>query len=276
MDGSNVDAGLIRFASASADAPVAVAVLSAAAERIARPAGLDDVDHARVRDSCDMLRSSSLAGLLGELFSGVESAPTVIESISRYCVLDHCALMVFPDDFDAALDTLVELGATPGPVVPSVIVKARLAERYGVPADSLDVRICHATPAGTAAVPGGRRPTIELFMLRPSADLPGGILERERGQDLERHVALRLVEPDAAVIEFLRQVLREQAGFGWDGGGYNPHDDADAGGTSALYFLGWSRDPAGGVPRRQRLEIKFHGAFPTMDLPAPDGPPAGE
>ncbi|WP_157845190.1 hypothetical protein [Pseudofrankia saprophytica] len=256
------------------------------------PVGLDDIDRARVRGVRDALASSSQAGLLSEVFAGVDAAESLIASISRHCVLDHCALLIFPDDFDGALGTLIELGATPGPVVPSVIVKGRLAERYGIPAESLDVRITHATLAGTAAPtvgtaasavgtaasasaihatsggasvpPTGRQPTIEMFMLRRSPSLPEGLVDRERGLELERHVALRLVEPDPIVIQGLRWVLREHAGFGWDGGGYNPHDNAEAGGTSALYFLGWTRDPAGGAPRRQRIEIKFHGAFPDI------------
>ncbi|MBL7499072.1 hypothetical protein [Frankia nepalensis] len=226
--------------------------------------GLDDLDRARVRGVCASLRSSSLESLLGQVFADVDAAPALVDSISRHCVLDHCALLIFPDDFDHALRVLPELGALPGPVVPSVIVKARLAERYRVPADSLDVRITHATLAGATDVPGEPRPTIEMFMLRRSPDLPAGIVARERGLELERHVALRLVEPDPIVIQGLRWVLREHAGFGWDGGGYNPHDGAEYGGTSALYFLGWTQDPAGGTPRRQRIEIKFHGHYPDI------------
>ncbi|MBX6391217.1 MAG: hypothetical protein IRZ08_19875, partial [Frankia sp.] len=224
----------------------------------ARTGGLDEVDRARIRSMCEALRSSSLHRLLGEVFSGVDGAPTLIESITRHCALDHGALLVFPNEFEDAIAAFAEMGAEAGPVVPSVIVKARLADRYNIPAEQLDVRLTHAVLTGT---PDGARRTVEVFMLRTSADLPAGMIERERGMELERHVALRLVAPDPIVIQGLRWVLREHAGFHWDGGGYNPHDNAAAGGTSALYFLGWTQDPAGGAPRRQRIEVKFHGDF---------------
>src|SRR5262245_14891562 len=114
--------------------------------------GLDDLDRARVRGVCASLRSCSLESLLGELFAGVDAGRTLIDSIARHCVLAHRALRIFPDDFDQALRVLTDLGTVPGPVVPSVIVKGRLAERYRVPADSLDVRITHAALAETTAL----------------------------------------------------------------------------------------------------------------------------
>jgi hypothetical protein len=219
--------------------------------------GLEDVDAARIGAMCATLRLSSTEGLLAEVFAGVDGAAALVESISRHCTFDHGALLVFPDRFEDAMAALPALGANPGSVVQSVIVKSRLSERYGIDPADLDVRLTHATLAGPADA--GRK--IEIFMLRRSPELPASLIDRERALELERHVALRLLEPDPIVVQGLRWVLREHAGFAWDGGGYNPHDNAPAGGTSVLYFLGWTEDPAGGAPRRNRLEVKFHGDY---------------
>jgi hypothetical protein len=219
--------------------------------------GLEDADVQRIGDMCAALRSSSTEGLLTEVFDGVAGAATLVDSISRHCTFDHGALLVFPTRFEDAMAALPALGVVPGGMVPSVIVKSRLSERYSISPEHLDVRLTHATLTGTI----GPTRMIELFMLCRSPELPAGLFDREREQELEHHVALRVHQPDPVVVQGLRWVLREQAGFLWDGGGYNPHDNADAGGTSALYFLGWMRDPAGGAPRRLRLEVTFHGDY---------------
>jgi hypothetical protein len=88
-------------------------------------------------------------------------------------------------------------------------------------------------------------------------------VDRERSLELERHAALRVADPDPVVIQGLRWLLREQAGFSWDGGGYNPHDNHAAGGTSVMYFLRSTRD-ATGTPHRRRLELAFAGNYSDL------------
>jgi hypothetical protein len=219
--------------------------------------GLEDVDLQRIAALCAALRSSSTEGLLTEVFDGVDGAATLVDSISRHCTFDHGALLVFPNRFEDALAALPAMGVVPGDMVPSVIVKSRLSERYAIDPAHLDVRLTHATLTPTT----GDTRTVELFMLCRSPELPAALVDRERAQELEHHLALRVHQPDPVVVQGLRWVLREQAGFVWDGGGYNPHDNPTAGGTSALYFLGWIPDPAGGAPRRFRLEVTLHGDY---------------
>ena len=221
--------------------------------------GLDPVDARRISVVCRALRSYSTEGLLTELLEGVEGADAIVRLVARYCVFDHAALLVFVDDFDEALAGLAAFDLRPAPLVPSVIVRRRLGERYGVAPERLDVRLTHA---GLDA-PGVSGRTLEVFMLRRSPELPAGLVERERAEEFELHYAMRLPEPDLVVIQGLRTVLRERGGFAWDGGGYNPHDNAAAGGTSVLYFLRAAPDGRGGT-RRARLEIKFRGDYSAV------------
>lgn len=218
--------------------------------------GLSGVDARRIETVCRALRSYSTEGLLTELLDGVDRADELVVLIAKYCVFDHAALLVIVDDVDEMLADLPGHGVRPSAVVPSVIVKARLARRYGIAPELLDVRLTHARLDVTASMSR----TLEVFILRRTDDVPAALVQRERVEELERHFAMRLSAPDQVVIQGLRTVLREHGGFAWDGGGYNPHDDAAAGGTSVLYFLRLVPDGAGGT-RRRRLEIKFAGDF---------------
>jgi hypothetical protein len=218
--------------------------------------GLDPVDAHRIGAVCRALRSYSTEGLLTELLDGVWRADDLVALVAKYCVFDHAALLVFVDDFDEMLAGLPAIGVRPAAVVPSVIVKSRLSRRYGIPPELLDVRLTHAR----LEIGENMSRTLEIFMLRRSSDVPAELVERERSAELERHFAMRLPEPDQIVIQGLRLLLRERGEFAWDGGGYNPHDNSEAGGTSVLYFLRSVPEGSGRV-RRERLEVKFAGDF---------------
>ncbi|WP_462188275.1 MULTISPECIES: hypothetical protein [unclassified Frankia] len=243
---------------------------------LGRPgSGLDAIDVRRIEAVCAPLRALHTEGLLAGLFDGLDEAAALVDLVARYCVLDHAALLIAVDDFEAALAALPALGVRPSTLVPSVIVKARLAERYAVRAELLDVRLTHAALRSSA----GADRTLEIFMLRRTLGLPAGLIEQERVFELERHFAMRLPDPNPVIIEGLRWVLRTRAEFHWDGGGYNPHDRPAAGGTNVLYFLRLAPDGKGGV-RRERLEIKFFGDFSAIAdthlAPCADGAPAWE
>ncbi|WP_261555783.1 hypothetical protein [Frankia tisae] len=231
---------------------------------------LDQVDIRRIEAVCAPLRSLNTEGLLTGLLEGIDGAAELVALVARYCVLDHAALLIAVDDFDAALTALASLGIAPSALVPSVIVRARLSERYGVRPDQLDVRLTHASLRSDA----GADRTVEIFMVRRTPELPPGLVEQERAFELERHFAMRLPEPNPIVIEGLRWLLRTRAEFHWDGGGYNPHDRAAAGGTSVLYFLRLIPDGPGKI-RRERLEVKFFGDYSTITSTHTNTPPAG-
>ncbi|WP_235825666.1 hypothetical protein [Candidatus Frankia alpina] len=231
---------------------------------------LDQVDLRRIEAVCAPLRSLNTEGLLTGLLEGIDGAAELVALVARYCVLDHAALLIAVDDFDAALTALASLGIVPSAPVPSVIVRARLGERYGVRPDQLDVRLTHASLRSDA----GADRTVEIFMVRRTPELPPGLVEQERAFELERHFAMRLPEPDPIVIEGLRWLLRTRAEFHWDGGGYNPHDRAAAGGTSVLYFLRLIPDGSGKI-RRERLEVKFFGDYSTITSTHTNTSPAG-
>ncbi len=231
---------------------------------------IDEVDVRRIEAVCVPLRSLNTEGLLAGLFDGIDGSAELVALVAAYCVLDHAALLIAVDDFDAALAALASLGLEPSALVPSVIVRARLGERYGVRPDLLDVRLTHASLRSDAGA--GR--TVEIFMVRRTPELPPGLVEQERAFELERHFAMRLPQPNPIIIEGLRWVLRTRAEFHWDGGGYNPHDRAAAGGTSVLYFLRLIPDGSGKI-RRERLEVKFFGDYSAITSTHTTTPPAG-
>ncbi|KJE25534.1 hypothetical protein FF36_00150 [Frankia torreyi] len=234
------------------------------------PTAIDEVDVRRIEAVCVPLRSLNTEGLLAGLFDGIDGSAELVALVAAYCVLDHAALLIAVDDFDAALAALASLGLEPSALVPSVIVRARLGERYGVRPDLLDVRLTHASLRSDAGA--GR--TVEIFMVRRTPELPPGLVEQERAFELERHFAMRLPQPNPIIIEGLRWVLRTRAEFHWDGGGYNPHDRAAAGGTSVLYFLRLIPDGSGKI-RRERLEVKFFGDYSAITSTHTTTPPAG-
>jgi hypothetical protein len=85
------------------------------------------------------------------------------EWLSRHVHFDHGAVVVFPRSLPGAVAYLRARGLFVGPMLPSVIVARRLAERYRLSLDSLDVRIVHATPGDHEGADGDIR-TVEIFL----------------------------------------------------------------------------------------------------------------
>jgi D-glycero-D-manno-heptose 1,7-bisphosphate phosphatase len=212
------------------------------------------VDHDRLRAVGDELTGLSAKDLLvRELSPHLDLAS--IDAIAGRCTLDHAALLIFPRAVDEVPAALAARGWRPGPVIPSVVVKRRLCERYDLDPADTDVRLTHATRTDRGRPP--RR--VEIFML---AGADHAIARRERDLELERHVALRLRDPDAATLDRLRRTLRDDAGFVWDGGGFNPDEHPHRGGMTVLYFA--RSGPASTGGRMFRLELQAFGDFPEI------------
>ncbi|MCK2218780.1 acetylserotonin O-methyltransferase [Actinomadura sp. ATCC 31491] len=124
---------------------------------------------------------------------------------------DHAGLLVFPRSAEAALAGL--------PVVrrlPSVIVKERLARRYGLAGP--EVTIAHLDAGG------GR--TLELFL---ATGCPPEVAGDERLHERETHLAYEAPAASLGVLEALRA-----DGCLPDGGGFNPGEGPS--GRSVFYF----------------------------------------
>ncbi|GJF33050.1 hypothetical protein KNE206_57500 [Kitasatospora sp. NE20-6] len=220
--------------------------------------GLDPIDTRRLRHSVRHATHGSLHGVLNQLVPGPDQGDALAE-LERACALSHVGVLVFPSTVDALLTALSALGFTAGNVLPSTVVRGRLAQRHHLALADLPVFLVH----GTAEVPGPAR--IEVFMVeRNVPGLPADLIPREQAEESESHLALEVLHPSGSELARLAGLL---AGLGLrpDGGGFNPHESADAGGRSVLYFSA----PAGGTGRTpapdvRRIELTCVGHHPDV------------
>ncbi|MEU8716050.1 methyltransferase [Streptomyces sp. NPDC048663] len=196
---------------------------------------LTETDLERIRHAADHVRDHDtdrvLAGLLPAL-TAEERA-----DVCRHLVYDHTAVLVFPASLDTLPDDLRRAGLEPGPVTPSVVVRGRLARRYGAAVADSPVAIVHVPVAGR---------TVEIFALPVP---PGSPLEMvaadERAAGHESHHAFAVTAPGQVIPAGLRTLLTERAGAVPDGGGYNRHEN-----VTVLYFR---------TARHRRFELRLPG-----------------
>ncbi|MBA2895318.1 methyltransferase [Nonomuraea soli] len=171
---------------------------------------------------------------------------------------DHVGLLVFPASVEAALEGLPVLRT-----LPSVVVKDRLAKRYGL--TGFDVTIAH--------IDVGHGRSLELFL---ATGCPEEVADDERLHGRETHLAFEAPVGDLGVLETLRA-----DGFVPDGGGFNPAEGTT--GRSVFYFRGdgdrleivvdgtaaaeLEQHLGGGQERRRMLEM-LTGAWTTQALRA--------
>ena len=69
------------------------------------------------------------------------------DAIAARCGLSHAAVLVFPRSLSGLHDHLHTIGLTVKEISHSVVVRDRLCHRYGLPRDSVNVRILRAPSA---------------------------------------------------------------------------------------------------------------------------------
>ncbi|MFC1416699.1 hypothetical protein [Streptacidiphilus cavernicola] len=225
----------------------------------ATTAPLDPQDRARLAAAVDRAArldpDTGTAAVLGALLP-----PAELRELAGLCVYDHSALLLFPPDHDALLVALADLGLSAGALVPSVVVKQRLAERHGPALAGADVRITHASVPGRGGAAGS---VVEIFSC-PAAQAGPDVRAAERRAETEQHTALRVVSTAPDALDRAVSLLVDRAGFCPDGGGYNPHEQRAAGGTTVRYLARVGTAP----DRLVRLELKRHGRH-GGDAPVP-------
>ncbi|WP_133260071.1 hypothetical protein [Streptacidiphilus pinicola] len=169
--------------------------------------------------------------------------PDAVAELATDCAFDHVATLVFPRTINEVRDCLTTWGWVCAPAVPSVVVRGRLAARYALRLEDLDVWILHARKEG--------HPNLEVFCL-PANRVVDIVAASERREGNERHLALLVRNPAPETLDRLAHLMVGRLGMVPDGGGYNPHEDRAAGGRSVLYFR---------HPLRGRLEVTCAGEF---------------
>ncbi|MEW1695873.1 methyltransferase [Streptomyces sp. NPDC091278] len=182
------------------------------------PAVPDDI--ARLSAAAAFVREQETADLLARVLPGLDGPE--LRATAERCRFAHAALLVFPSDEPSLRAELAAAGLAPdGPARPSVVVRDRLAVRYGLGAGELDVRILRPPVHG----PGGEGRAVEVFALTvPEGSGLGAVAAEERTADHEAHLAFDVHRPDPLVLRGLRAGFLRH-GAAPDGGGYNPHED---------------------------------------------------
>jgi hypothetical protein len=166
------------------------------------------------------------------------------------CDFTHCAVLLFPNDLVSAMDYFAARGLDPLPPSPSVLVRRRISERYGLAIERCPVWITGLRPPGLRA----RTHLVEVFLFPRTAEAwSPELADNERSLGYENHVAFDIREPNERLLERLIRLLPVGTGLVWEGGGHNPHDGRR--GCTVLYFVG---------RRSQRWELRCEGDFSSV------------
>ena len=225
------------------------------------PGEIDATDRARLAQAVDFIESNDTGTVIAELLPGLSRDQA--DAIAARCGLSHAAVLVFPRSLSGLHDHLHTIGLTVEEISHSVVVRDRLCRRYGLPRDSVNVRILRAP----VSAHDRESCMIEIFAL-PVGE-PGALEQlaaRERASGQEAHVALEVHEPDTVVLSGLRSLLIE-AGLRSDGGGYSEHEDA-----TVLYFR--VGDRLEGIRRLELIAAGHHSAILAAHLGEPEEDPA--
>ncbi|WP_051133433.1 hypothetical protein [Nocardia paucivorans] len=211
---------------------------------------LDRFDRTAFDDALSFVRGAEVETVLAAMVPRLTGRQRA--AVAAHTVVAHTAALVFPATLEALVAELRGLGLAVGAPIPSVVVRDRLGQRYALDIGSLNVTIFHVREH--ADITGS--PTVELFALLVAA---GGnsarIVDRERSERNESHIALQLAPTDHATAAEMTALLLEHGGLLPDGGGYNSFEDC-----TSLYFRSPRTD--GPLPYR-RLELRVRGRMPT-------------
>ncbi|MFJ1763115.1 methyltransferase [Amycolatopsis sp. NPDC088138] len=203
----------------------------------------EDLD--RLTTARDLVRSNDTASVLAAALPSLPAAERA--ALAAHAPFSHFALLIFPNTLEGLGEELSRHGLETGLMSPSVVVRARLARRYGVPAEDLTAGILRAPVTDRA----GRPCALEIFVLLTPPEL-AHIAADEREHGREDHFALAVPRADPIVLNGLRGAVAGR--LRPDGGGYNNHENA-----TVLYF----RD-AHAAPAYRRLELLCAGEFPQV------------
>jgi hypothetical protein len=229
---------------------------------------MDPVDVERLDKMIKHVREVDTAEAL-RMFLDARRPPTDVDELAGCCAFEHGGILVFPDSVPYMCEWLARRGFRVDTVMPSVVVRDRLCRRYRFTADAAPVTIVH----GIDTTPGGLGRQLEVFvLLQPfRAALPADLPARERREENETHLGLRVHDPDADRLRELRKLILDRCAMRPDGGGHNPDEGADAGGRSVLYFAAPDRAARGAwVHRIELFCAGVHRAILDTHLAHPD------
>ncbi len=106
------------------------------------PDEIDATDRARLAQAVDFIEGNDTGTVIAELLPGLSGDQA--DAVAARCGLSHAAVLVFPRSLSGLHDHLHTIGLTVEEISHSVVVRDRLCRRYGLPRDSVNVRILRA------------------------------------------------------------------------------------------------------------------------------------
>lgn len=188
-----------------------------------------------------------------------EASVAAAAAVRQCSTFAHCGILLFPHSVDSAVRHFAELDLDPLPPVPSVLVRRRLCERYGLTAQTCEIYI---TKLRAAPQPDGHH-LLEIFLFpRTAGALEPHIIHNERTFEFENHIALQIDQPDEQLLEQLMVLLQGNASLIWEGGGHNPYEGSS--GTTVLYFVRDQSVITAQRPMFERYELRCQGDFSSV------------
>jgi len=224
---------------------------------------LDESDLSRMRNIDRIIREHSNRELVTSAL-GQSASVDIIEKLSELCLFAHGALLVFPEHVDDVIAVLRLLGYKAGVVVPSVVVKNRLAARYGLDNSAFQLQIVH----GSTTAANGEKREVEVFM-SITPPISKSIAWEERAFEYETHFAVKVDVKSGHTLTEVADLLCAATDFRKDGGGYNPFEDEANGGTTLMYFIRPAQSEEDKLFRR--LEVQCSGDYSHL-LPNENDP----
>ncbi|MFJ3665309.1 methyltransferase [Streptomyces sp. NPDC090106] len=198
-----------------------MAIAPTTPEHRLHPADLD-----RIEQAAEFVRRNDTASALDAVLPDLTAEER--QDLGRHLRLAHTALLVFPRTLTGLREELSAHGLRPAEPTASVVVRGRLAERYGRPAAELPVGILRARVPDTGDGDG----EIEIFVLEvPDGSSLTALADAERLAGHEAHTAFVVAAPTPTLVHGVTSLLAGRAGALPDGGGHNPHENA-----TVLYF----------------------------------------
>ncbi len=210
----------------------------------------DGHDVRRLHDA--MAEAAESSGALASLLP----PPYLDDRNLASCRFTHRGVLLFPTSPESAIVYFADRGLEPTAAVPSVIVRRRLCDRYGIEFEACNVSITHLR----APLSSGHNLEVFLLPMTTANALEPRIVADERRLGFEDHLAFEVTRPDVPTLEGLLSLLQHDAGLVFEGGGHNPHE-----GSTVFYFVGedW-RTASRTVSRFQRFELYCKGDFSTL------------
>ncbi|MCK8681635.1 hypothetical protein [Streptomyces lichenis] len=166
-------------------------------------------------------------------------------AIRSECAVSHCGTLLFPPTEEAALAHFRRNGWKVSAPIPSVLVKRRLTERYGLPGDTT-VLVTRVRPA--------TGPEVEVFLFPKSCPrYTEDIAEEERIHGFENHVGLFMGRARGDSLRYLADRLEVDGELVYEGSAHNPHEN-----TTMVYFAPGAR-VAAARRRFPRWEVQCPG-----------------